>query len=144
MSEFTKIDVAEAHIRTAVKLFFEDRHPIPIHTLACSAREILTTIGGKLGIKTVLEEVADGSKVQQKDVLKKASAFVNFMKHADRDPEGVLKNFSDEDNDPVLFFACHDFGRVTGGMPIEAQVYEAWFFATSVKRVSAGGRNWQK
>lgn len=144
MIELTKIDVAEAQIRTAVKLFFENAHPVPVHTLACAAREIVATLGQKLGIKTILEEVADNLLTEKREVLKKATAFVNFMKHADRDPQGVLKNFSDTDNDPILFFACQDFGRVTGGMPIEAQVYEAWYFATSVKRVSEGARDWQK
>jgi hypothetical protein len=43
--ELTKIDVAEAHIRTAVRLFFEGCHPVPVYTLANAAREILTSIG---------------------------------------------------------------------------------------------------
>src|ERR1700730_95189 len=55
---FTKIDVAEAHIRTAVRLFFEDAHPVPVHTLACAAREILAALGEKLGIDTILHEAA--------------------------------------------------------------------------------------
>jgi hypothetical protein len=36
----------------------------------------------------------------------------------------------------ALFFACHDFGRVAGGMPIEAQVFEAWTYAAATERVS--------
>jgi hypothetical protein len=142
--DYTKIDVAEAHIRTAVKLFFDDAHPIPIHLLACSAREILTKLGGKMGVATILDDVASARGATTGEVEKKAREFVNFMKHADRDPAATLTNFSDRDNDPVLFFACQDFGRVAGGMPIEAQVYEAWFFATVVKQVSRGGVKWQR
>jgi hypothetical protein len=141
---YTKIDVAEAHIRTAVRLFFEDRHPVPIHLLACSAREILTFVGKAQGTETILEEVAAVKGVKEGDVIKKAHAFVNFMKHANRDAGATLEGFSDLDNDPILWFVCQDFGRVTGGMPIEAQVYEAWFFATFVKRVSDGPMTWQR
>ncbi len=141
---FTKIDVAEAHICTAVRLFFDDAHPIPIHTLACSAREILTTLGDKLGIDTMLQEVARIQDTTIDKVIKKAHGFAGFMKHADRDADAVLEAFSDADNDYVLWFACHDFGRITGGMPIEAQVFEAWWFATTVKKVSAGGLKRQR
>jgi hypothetical protein len=141
---YTKIDIAEAHIRTAVRLFFEDAHPVPVHTLACSAREIMTTLGGKLGVDTVLHDYARNRGVALDDAARKANAFVGFMKHADRKPTAVLENFSDLDNDAILFLACHDFGRVTGGMPVEAQVFEPWYFATKVKKVSKGRPKWQK
>lgn len=38
----TKLDVAEAHIKTAVRLFFEEGHPVSIYTLANAAREIVS------------------------------------------------------------------------------------------------------
>ncbi len=36
----------------------------------------------------------------------------------------------------MLYFACHDFGRIAAGMPIEVQVFEAWIHAATTKRVS--------
>lgn len=144
MTSYTKIDVAEAHIKTAVRLFFEDQHPVPIHLLACSAREILTSVGKAKGVETVLEEVARHLNETEQEVTRKAKAFVNFMKHADRNPAATLRGFSDLDNDSILYFVCQDFGRVAGGMPIEAQVYEAWFYATFVRRVSDGPMKWQR
>ena len=36
----------------------------------------------------------------------------------------------------ALEFACNDFARVAGGMPIEAQVYEAWVNAVTFKDFS--------
>jgi hypothetical protein len=44
MSRLTKIDVAEAHLVTAVRATFRGEHPASIYLLAASAREILTTI----------------------------------------------------------------------------------------------------
>jgi hypothetical protein len=141
---FTKIEVAEAHLTTAIRLFLSDQHPVPIHLLASSAREIMTTLGVRLGTNTVLHDMAKGDAESLKDAYKKMSHFVGFMKHADRDPAGVLDQFDDTDNDAILFVATTDFARVTGGMPIEVQVYQAWFYATFVKRVSQGGLRWQR
>ena len=49
--ELSKIDVAEALIQAAVRLFFEGAHPVPIYALASAAREIMTTLGQKTGIR---------------------------------------------------------------------------------------------
>jgi hypothetical protein len=52
--KLTKIDVAEAHLITAVRAHFRDEHPASVYLLAASAREILTTIGEKTGTRTML------------------------------------------------------------------------------------------
>ena len=57
------------------------------------------------------------------------------MKHADHAPEKSI-DLDEADVDVALHLACHDFGRVTGSMPIEAQVFEAWSSARGVRRVS--------
>jgi hypothetical protein len=124
--KITKIDVAEAHIISAVTLLFNDGHPISVYHLACAAREILTTIGEKMQIETALHEYAAAKAISLKDAIARNSEFANFMKHADRDPMDVLQDFDEDDALKVLFIACNDFGRITGGMPVEAQVYECW------------------
>jgi hypothetical protein len=50
--------VAEALLVTAIR-FFEDGHPVPIYQLASSAREILTTVGDKTGVETLLHTYAN-------------------------------------------------------------------------------------
>jgi hypothetical protein len=59
----------------------------------------------------------------------------NFFKRADRDATATL-DFDEGDAEVVLSLACHDFGRITGGMPIEGQIYEAWVAAIAFPRVS--------
>lgn len=63
----TKIDVAEAHLVTAVRNTFTGQHPASVYLLAASAREILTQIGHKLGIRTVLHGAAEdtGKKLRR-------------------------------------------------------------------------------
>src|SRR5664280_941709 len=133
--DLTKIDVAAAHIRTAVRLFFEDSHPVPIYTLASAAREMLTFIGEKIGVETILHSLAKARNIDVAVLAKQAHEFAGFFKHADRNPAATIK-FSETEVDSVLVLACHDFGRVTGGMPVEAQVFEAWIFALAYPRVS--------
>ena len=144
MASYTKIDVAEAQIKCAVRLFFEDSHPIPVYTLACSAREIMTTLGEKLGVPTAVDELAKIMKAEKSDVYRRLHQFAGFMKHADRNPTATLEAFSDLDNDPVLFIAGKEFARVADGMPIESQVFEAWYYATKVERVAKGPVKWQR
>jgi hypothetical protein len=132
--ELTKIDVAEALIRAAVRLFFEGGHPVPIYALASSAREILTTVGEKTGVETILHSLAKRQGTPVKKLIDQAHEYARFFKHADRDPAAKI-TFSETEVDPVLVLACHDFGRVTGGMPIEAQVFEAWIYTLAWQRI---------
>jgi hypothetical protein len=134
--KLTKIDVAEAHLITAVRLHFRDEHSASIYLLAAAAREILTTIGEKRGLRTMLAGLAVSTGKPLKDFTAAATESVNFLKHADRDPSAVLEDLDQDQVDIVLFIASHDFLRVTGGQPIELQVYEAWWQAQSHKKVS--------
>lgn len=135
--KLTKIDVAEAHLITAVRAHFCGEHPASVYLLAASAREILTTIGEKTGTRTMLAGVAETTGTPLKQLGQIANEFAGFFKHADRNPTAVLETFTERDTDLVLYIACHDFHRVTKGQPVELQVFEAWHLATSFKRVSA-------
>jgi hypothetical protein len=133
----TKIDVAEAHLITAVRAHFRGEHPASVYLLAASAREILTTLGEKTGRRTMLAGIAETTGTPLKKLIGIAGEFANFFKHADRDPTASLETFTEQDTEMVLYIACHDFFRVANGQPIELQVYEAWYFATAFPRVSA-------
>ena len=133
--ELTKIDIAEALIRAAVRLFFQNEHPVPIYQLASSAREILTTVGEKAGVETILHAIAKKRNVPLKTLIEQAHKFASRFKHANRDPTEKIA-FREDEVDWLLLMACHDFGRVTRGMPVEAQIFEAWAHVVYWKRVS--------
>jgi hypothetical protein len=108
---------------------------VPIYTLANAVREVVARIGKHLDVETVQEEVAKARGVNVAVMIRPLTKLANFFKHADPDP--TAKAVLDEnDVEVVLFLACHDFGRVAGGMPIEAQIFEAWAYAATIKRVS--------
>jgi hypothetical protein len=131
----TKIGVAEAHLISAVRLRFEGGHLASVYLLAASAREILTTIGEKIGTKTILKEVSEETGTPMKTLIEIVHKFTKFFKHADSDPEAVLEDFEERDVDQVLFVACRDFQRVAKGLPVELQVFVAWRWALTFKRV---------
>jgi len=102
--------------------------------LASAAREILTTLGDKTGIQTVLHDIAAAKENSLAETVRKAHEFANFFKHANRDPAAIL-DFPEDQLETVLFIACHDFGRIAGGMPVQAQVYEAYYWAQVFPRI---------
>jgi hypothetical protein len=131
----TKIDAAKAQLRAAVRMFFEDRELVPIYTLANAVREVVAQIGEHLEVETVQRELAKARGQKVTELVRPLIDTANFFKHADRDPTEKIELY-ENDVEITLYFACHDFGRVAGGMPIEAQVFEAWAYATGTKRVS--------
>ena len=131
----TKIDAAEAQLKAAVRMYFENKHLAPVYTLANAVREVVGQIGEHLDVETVQKEIAKARGMKAEDMIRPLTKTANFFKHANRDPTANI-NLDDDDVEVVLFFACHDFGRVAGGMPIEAQVFEAWAYAAAIERVS--------
>jgi hypothetical protein len=132
----TKLDVAKAHIVTAIRATFRGEHSASIYLLAASAREILTTMGEKAGVRTLLHGIAEDTGVPVVELIKHAHEYARFMKHADRDPSAILKDFEASAADNVLFIACNDYLRVTQQHPLEMQVFEAWWLATAHEKVS--------
>jgi hypothetical protein len=96
---------------------------------------MLTTVGEKVGVETVLHAIAKKRNVPVKTLIGQAHKFASRFKHADHDATEKIE-FSETEIDWVLLLACHDFGRVTGGMPVEAQVFEAWAQVVYWKRIS--------
>jgi len=133
--KLTKIDAADAHIRTAVRMFFEGGHPDPIFMLANAAREIVEQVGGHMKVQTIQEKLAADRGLTVDELLRPLKTIANFLKHADRDPTATIE-IEQSEIVKVLQLACQDFGRTAGGMSIEAQVYEAWATVIAFRKVS--------
>jgi hypothetical protein len=80
-----------------------------------------------------------------KNIMTARNKFWNPIKHfykhdrkTARDDEGIMEGFSDIHNDAVLFGGWHDYMLVVEKLPIEAQVFQAWWFATNEDRVRPG------
>jgi hypothetical protein len=59
----------------------------------------------------------------------------NTFKHAltlggiEREDSELLERFEDEVNDHTLFIGWHDYMLAVRALPIEAQIFQVWYFA---------------
>jgi len=119
----TKIDVAKRQLRAAIRFFFERRDPVIIHALAVAAHQVLTDLGNSSGIAGLLK-----GKVQSAQQLRNLNVAANFLKHADKDPNGRINIRPLGDlTAEFLMDAVVLLQRLESEMPMEAKIYWTWF-----------------
>jgi len=123
-----KVEVVRRQIREAVRLFFEARDRVVLHTVVASAHQILFDLGNAKDVKSFLKntEAIRGKELQE--YIRSINYPYNFFKHADRDPEGrinigPLERFTSD----FLMDAVVMLQQLTGDIPIEAKVFWFWF-----------------
>ena len=84
----TKLEAADRQLRVAIRLFFERKELIAIHTLTAAARGILRGLAPHGVIDTSIEKFSLKSQKLLRRAINEAQ---NFFKHADKDPTGKLK-----------------------------------------------------
>jgi hypothetical protein len=79
--QVTKIDAAERQIKEAIKLFFERRDQISIHTLAGAANQILYDISNESGMESMRNSliIKDEYRKLWMDALNKEKTFSNMQ-----------------------------------------------------------------
>jgi hypothetical protein len=128
MTGLTKLDVAQREINTAARLLFDQGDPVAVSVLASAARGIVAALCEAKGLRTFIDDIQNEFPDMTKSELHKAAnRSANFFKHADKDPEAVLDEFTPEDADAILFTAVYDLGTFCGGKFVEAQVFEGWY-----------------
>jgi len=119
-----KLEVADRQIATSIRLFFEERDIVSIHTLIASAHQILADLGGPSSVKGT-KQLHDK---ELQEHLREINYPYNFFKHADKDPKSKiniapLESFtSDFIMDAVLMLQV-----ITKDLPIEAKTFWMWF-----------------
>ena len=86
----TKLEAARRQLRVAISSWFQDGDEVSIHTLACAAHEIINDINKHRGGKDLLVDSSVFREEYRTQVIKRFKKEMNFFKHADRDPEGVI------------------------------------------------------
>ena len=141
LQSIDKIEAASRQLVTAIRLFFDDRDPISIFSLAQNAREILATL---CEARTIQGFVSHALSVfptnTPDDIYKLANRDRSFFKHADNDPDGRLEDFSDDRNDHVIFVATYDLIALEKKCPLECQVFQTWYFAAYPEKLSDAAR----
>lgn len=136
----SRIDVARRQVSAAIRLFFERRDPVAVHTLVAAGHQILTDSGNAVGILGLLK--GSGQRTEHVRVLNYAA---NFFKHADKDPDGrvniePLSSLTAE----FLMDAVVLLQRVAGELPIEGKVFWTWFVTKNRELVEGTSEETQR
>lgn len=123
-----KFDVVRRQMREAVRLFFEQKDLVVIHTIIASSHQILFDLGRQKGIDSAIKNTSALRNNDMQQFLKTINYPYNFFKHADRDSDskiniGPLERFTAD----FLMDAIVMLQRLSGDIPLEAKVYWFWF-----------------
>ena len=139
----TKLDVARRQLGTALWLYLEDLDPVSVHTLTGAASELAERLARDVGGSPFIDHALDtnrGMTPQQYYAI--ARQYYNAFKHlthkggAKREDEALLADFDAYHNDALLFVAWTDFMSASLSAPIEAQVFQVWFYAAQPDKLA--------
>ena len=98
-----KLDAAGRQISTAIELWFKEADPLSIHTLACSAYQIVNDINHKRGGGDLLYDSLLIKDEYRKEWINRIKRTYNFLKHADRDPAETVE-FDPTNNEFLILY----------------------------------------
>jgi hypothetical protein len=137
-----KAEIARRQLGKALALFMNNRDSVSVHCLACGGGEIAERLTLKAGEKPfsthALQHRPDLDAGRLRGIR---NQYWNAFKHAttkaglDRQDEELLASFSDEINDHTLFIGWYDYARASSSLPLEAQAFQAWYFAMYPEKV---------
>jgi hypothetical protein len=131
-----KTEIARRQLGTALAMFLEDSDPVSVNTLACAGCEIAEYLTRKAGEEPFSTHALLSFPDLNIDKIRQLqNQYWNAFKHArtrggiEREDSELLERFGDEVNDHTLFVGWHDYMLAVGALPIEAQIFQAWYFA---------------
>jgi hypothetical protein len=126
-----KLDVARRQIVEAIRLFFERRDPIAIHTLAAAAHQVLVDLAHRNGKARSILKGAKGSVLaEDAEYLRSINFPFNYFKHADRDPDAFVNIGSLGRLSQDLILDCALLlQQLAKRIPAEVKIFWAWYVA---------------
>jgi hypothetical protein len=100
-----KIDAAQRQLDTAIDLWFREADPISVHTLACSAYQVIHDINTHKKGRDLLYDTLVVKDEYRRDFITRIKATYNFFKHAnqDPDPDGTIEFDPASTKDFIIF-----------------------------------------
>ncbi len=122
----SKLDASKRQLETAIRLYFNNGDPVAIHTLACAAHDILTTLNKKYrGHPMIVSDIII-KKEYKKEFMQTIRKPQNFFKHADKDSEKTI-DFRPEVTQYFIFDACCKYEEITGEIIPNFGIFRGWF-----------------
>lgn len=138
-----KLTIARAQLGTALSLFIRDKDPLSVQALACGGAEIMEGLTEQAELPTlsthILSTMPDLDRCK---LVRLRNQYWNALKHfyahdkkTVRDDEALMADFTDAANDAVLFDGWLNYLMLTKRLPVEAQVFQVWWFATNEEKM---------
>jgi hypothetical protein len=128
--KLSKLDCARRQLEMGIELYFMERDPVSIHTLAGAVYQLLVDLNKHQGGKPMTQEmeslkevIIPGKEEEAYRLFRKAE---NFFKHADRDPNEVI-DFSPEINGMILWESSLKYVELTGEQTPAMQAIHVWW-----------------
>jgi hypothetical protein len=126
-----KLEAARRQLDTGIEMMFLEMDPLPTHSVLFAANSVLRDLCKAKGVTTKLDEAEkDWIKPEHE---KEYQRFVRhrgeFLKHAQKDPEGSLAPFSNELNSVTALKAIFRYGELAGKFTCTMQAFLRWFTA---------------
>ena len=128
--QLSKLDVAKRQVECAIHIYFNFGDAISIHTLSAAARNILANLcnhkdlSHPIQIESMLNELVD--PIHHKEFINKLREPENFFKHADKDPDRLLK-FNPEFSELWLLQCIEMYSLITSEHPPVMRAYRGWW-----------------
>jgi hypothetical protein len=136
LMKLDKTEIARRQLGTALALFLEDSDPVSVHTLACAGCEIAEHLTRKAGEEPFsTHALLTFPDLDRGKIRRLQNQYWNAFKHAqtrddtEREDSHLLEHFEDDVNDHTLFVGWYDYALAVRALPIEAQIFQAWYFA---------------
>ncbi len=133
----SKSEAAVRQLDEAIVLLFADHDPLAVRTLAAAAHGILADlVEHKFPASSWRAAIIEGLGPTRHAALTALNSAQNFLKHANRDPEGRLE-FDEQDNDHVIFIATLECGELGHPLSYNMQAFQIWYLASYTESIGA-------
>ena len=126
--KISKLDAAKRQTETAIKLYFNNADPVSIHTLICSAHNILLDLTKEYKKTPMLLSGYIVKKEYQDEFIRELRKPQNHFKHADKDPETVI-DFNPIINETFIIDCCDQYYLITNEAVLYFNIFSKWFAA---------------
>jgi hypothetical protein len=138
-----KLKVARAQLGSALELFLRNKDPFSVHALACGGGELMEGLAKQNEIETFSTHILKTFPELKSGVVQRLrNKNWNAIKHyyssdhkTPRDDKEILESFQDQNNDAVLFVGWYDYMSYENRMPLEAQVFQTWWYALNESKL---------
>jgi hypothetical protein len=118
------LEAAARQLDEAIRMLFQGRDIIAVHTVAAAAEGILDDVAASRRLFRLFDFIRPERQKEFREAVRRAQ---NFFKHADRNPNDSL-DFSTEQTHHVIFNAVLLTGLLGIQHSFERGVFAGWYF----------------